>query len=198
MGWKTFAFVPLRLCSEQLKQWLEIEQLPKRSLSHFTSRVEVEFETLPVWLKHNKAEHGFSKRFSNSLFLSPSVFQNRIASATLRPFKDTFIYVHLNLTLGLKSVTEQSTESMMLLAMSLHARGSQSIFQLFQAVVTDFTKATAWKAAQTTLVFLDLQTCYQNLQRTSKWILSSFHPSFPINRLVQGALSLFALLALQV
>lgn len=42
----------------------------------------------------------------------------------------------------------------MLLVMSLHPRGSQSIFQVFQAVVTDFTKATAWKVAQTTPVFL--------------------------------------------
>lgn len=33
----------------------------------------------------------------------------------------------------------------MLLVMSFHARGSQSIFQVF---VTDFTKATAWKVAQ--------------------------------------------------
>lgn len=39
---------------------------------------------------------------------------------------------------------------------SLHARGSKSIFQLFQAVVIDFTKATAWKVAQTTLVLLHL------------------------------------------
>lgn len=42
----------------------------------------------------------------------------------------------------------------MLLVMSLHPRGSQSIFQVFQAVVTDFTKATAWKVAQTTPVLL--------------------------------------------
>lgn len=151
MGWKTFAFVPSRLCSGQLKQWLESEQLPKQSLSQFTSRAEVELESLPVWLKHSKAEYGFSKRFSNSLFLSPSVFQNSIASGTFRSFKDTFIYVHFNLTLGFKLVIEQSTESMMLLVTSLHARGSQSIFQVFQAVVTDFTKATAWKVAQTTL-----------------------------------------------
>lgn len=128
-----------------------MSSFPKQSLSYFTPRVEVEFESLPIWLKHSKAEHGFSKRFSNSLFLSPSVFQNRIASATFRSFKDTFIYVHLNLTLGFKLVTEQSTESMMLLVMFFHARGSQSIFQVFQAVVTDFTKATAWKVAQTTL-----------------------------------------------
>lgn len=134
LGWKTFAFFPSRFCSRQLKQWLENEQLPEQSLSHFTSRVEVEFESLPVWLKHSKAEHGFSKRFSNSLFLSPSVFQNSIASATFRSFKDTFIYVHFNLTLGFKLVTEQSTESMMLLVMSLHARGSQSIFLICRLI----------------------------------------------------------------
>lgn len=137
-------------------------------------QIEVEFESLSVWLKHSKVEHGFSKKFSNSLFLSPSVFQNRIASATFRSFKDTFIYVYLNLTLGFKLVTEQSTENMMLLVMPFHARGSQSIFQVFQAVVTDFTKAIAWEVAQTTLV-LHLKTCYWNLQRTSI-------PIFPINR----------------
>lgn len=43
---------------------------------------------------------------------------------------------------------------MMLLVMSLRGSGSKSIFQLFQAVVIDFTKATAWKVAQTTLVLL--------------------------------------------
>lgn len=126
--WKNICICPSRLCSGQLKQWLNSEQLPKQSPSHFTSRVEVELESLPVWLKHSKAEHGFSKRFSSSLFLSPSVFQTRIASATFRSFKDTFIYVHSNLTLGFKLVTEQSIKSMMLLIMSLHPRGSQSIF----------------------------------------------------------------------
>lgn len=30
----------------------------------------------------------------------------------------------------------------------------KSIFQVFQAVVTDFTKDIAWKVAQTTLVLL--------------------------------------------
>lgn len=127
----------------------------------------------------------FSKRFSNSLFLSPSVFQTRIAPATFRSFKDTFIYVHFNLTLGFKWVTEQSTESMMLLVMSLHLRGSQSIFQVFQAV-TDFTKATAWKGAQSTLIFLHP---FENT-RIYRGLPNGFPlhstPIFPLNRLVQG------------
>lgn len=144
----------------------------------------MEFESLPVWLKHRKAEHGFCKRFSNSLFLSPSVFQTRIASATSRSFKDTFIYVHLNLTSGFKLVAEQSTESITLLVMSLHPRGSQSIFQVFQAVVTDFTKATAWKAAQTTLIFLHPSENVL-LEFTEDFQMDSlFIPIFPPNRQV--------------
>lgn len=61
-----------------------------------------------------------------------------------------------------------------------HKEINQSIFQVFQAVARDFTKATALKAVWATLVFFlyHLRAHHTNLQRTSTLIPSPLYFSF--------------------